>query len=234
MTRKPGSTRLALVVLALLGSGGSPALADDAQDLTNIIKSLAPISGQVDASAPVATDLGAQTIYVQPDVSIDIEVFFAHDSAVLNTGTQRDLNLLGDALVSDELSPFSYLIAGHTDATGPASYNQQLSERRAVSVKAYLIEMFDVRPERLIAVGWGETRLKDPDAPRSGINRRVEITLIVPLEANAASGAETGEPAASEDTPPVDALPHSTEPAAEPVPSGTLQTDENGNVTIAW
>lgn len=70
-------------------------------------------------------------------------------------------------------------VAGHTDSTGTAVYNQKLSERRAESVAAYL-QSRGVDRKRLMVVGDGE---KDPvasNATEAGRqqNRRVEITIV--------------------------------------------------------
>ncbi len=56
----------------------------------------------------------------------------------------------------------SYNVVGGTDTTGPAAYNQNLSERRATSVKNYLIQN-GVESAKLDAVGRGETNLKYPE-----------------------------------------------------------------------
>ena len=72
-------------------------------------------------------------------------------------------------------------VAGHTDSSGSAQYNQELSERRANSVAAYLRSR-KVQGDRLIVVGGGEAypvASNDTPAGRQ-LNRRVEIT-IVPL-----------------------------------------------------
>ncbi|TMG97111.1 MAG: OmpA family protein, partial [Betaproteobacteria bacterium] len=47
-------------------------------------------------------------------------------------------------------------IEGHTDAAGSDRYNEQLSQKRAYSVKRYLVAMHGIDPERLHAVGLGE------------------------------------------------------------------------------
>ncbi len=67
-------------------------------------------------------------------------------------------------------------IEGHTDARGSLASNQRLSEDRAEAVRAYLIGK-GVDPERLIAVGYGETRPLDPRRnPKAyATNRRVEF-----------------------------------------------------------
>jgi len=73
-------------------------------------------------------------------------------------------------------------VAGHTDSTGSAAYNQALSERRAQSVAAYLTSR-GVRQQRLMVVGDGENHPVATNATAEGRqqNRRVELT-IVPVE----------------------------------------------------
>ena len=74
-------------------------------------------------------------------------------------------------------------VAGHTDNTGAAEYNQQLSERRAGSVAQYL-ESQGLANNRVVTVGAGETRpVADNSTPEGRqANRRVELTLT-PLTA---------------------------------------------------
>jgi hypothetical protein len=90
------------------------------------------------------------------------------------------LEPLGHALQSRELLPYRFLIAGHTDASGDPAYNRSLSLKRAATVRAYVSETYGVDPLRLIVHGWGQSRLKDPANPFSGVNRRVEIALVAP------------------------------------------------------
>ncbi len=69
-------------------------------------------------------------------------------------------------------------VEGHTDERGGASGNQTLSERRAASVRAYLIDK-GVAPERLVSQGFGESRPVDPahTAAAWDKNRRVEFMI---------------------------------------------------------
>jgi OOP family OmpA-OmpF porin len=69
-------------------------------------------------------------------------------------------------------------IEGHTDAIGTDAYNQRLSERRANSVKTYLVE-HGIDGSRLSTVGYGESRPIASNQTREGraLNRRVELNV---------------------------------------------------------
>ena len=72
----------------------------------------------------------------------------------------------------------SLVIEGHTDSVGSESFNQALSQRRADSVKAYLIGQ-GVAANRITAVGKGESSPVASNDSSSGrqLNRRVEIVI---------------------------------------------------------
>ncbi len=67
------------------------------------------------------------------------------------------------------------MIVGKVDASGSATYNQALSTKRAASVRRYLVERHQIKPDLLMAVGKGETELYDANKPNSNINRRVRV-----------------------------------------------------------
>ncbi len=109
-------------------------------------------------------------------------ITFATNSADLNAGFFQVLNSVG--LVVNEFNQTVIEVAGHTDNTGGDQYNQQLSERRAGAVAAYLGTR-SVRSDRVITVGMGEARpvaTNETEAGRQS-NRRVELTLV-PLTAS--------------------------------------------------
>lgn len=85
-------------------------------------------------------------------------------------------------LVLEEFDQTLVEVAGHTDSVGAASYNQQLSVRRAAAVGDYL-EQSGVDHRRLIIAGYGESYPIASNDTESGrqANRRVELTLV-PLE----------------------------------------------------
>src|SRR6185295_11392781 len=81
-------------------------------------------------------------------------ITFASDSAELNPSFYNVLNSVN--LVLKQYEKTLIEVAGHTDSTGAAEYNQKLSERRANSVAQYL-ESQGLRSDRVITVGAGET-----------------------------------------------------------------------------
>jgi outer membrane protein OmpA-like peptidoglycan-associated protein len=110
--------------------------------------------------------------------SIDLEVTFAHGSATIGPQAVPVLVTLGRALGNAELKGATFVIAGHTDAAGNDSYNQSLSERRAEAVKVFLITQFKLSPNRLLAVGFGRSQLKNAADPLAAENRRVQIVNV--------------------------------------------------------
>ncbi|MGP9813588.1 OmpA family protein [Rhodopseudomonas sp. NSM] len=107
--------------------------------------------------------------------TIDLEINFDYNSATLSPRAEPQLKSLGDALTSSDLKNAIVMLAGHTDAKGGDDYNQNLSERRAEAVKSYLIERYRIRPDNLVAVGYGEKQLKTSADPFAAENRRVQI-----------------------------------------------------------
>jgi outer membrane protein OmpA-like peptidoglycan-associated protein len=83
------------------------------------------------------------------------------------------------ALVLKEFDKTTIQIEGHTDSTGSDSYNQLLSERRASSVRDFLLNQ-GIEPRRTRATGYGERQPVASNETAAGReqNRRVELTLI--------------------------------------------------------
>lgn len=92
--------------------------------------------------------------------------------------TQAEFILDNIAKIMNENDDFNFIIEGHTDNTGVAEHNLQLSQERADAIKAYLIRK-GVKAKRLEAKGYGQTRpIESNDTERGReINRRVEINV---------------------------------------------------------
>lgn len=116
----------------------------------------------------------------QPREKIIIhDILFEFDSDSLMIGKAQDtLKLLVDYI--NQKPVFTKLIIdGHTDSIGSDDYNQDLSRRRAHTIRKYLIEKYKIDPAKLIANGKGE---KYPIADNGNyqgrqLNRRVEFTI---------------------------------------------------------
>jgi outer membrane protein OmpA-like peptidoglycan-associated protein len=106
---------------------------------------------------------------------INIEVLFQYNSATLTSTAEAQLSELAIALSSPQFKGSKFVIAGHTDAKGEANYNQTLSEKRASSVRASLVQEHGIRAPALLIVGYGEEQLKLPKQPEAAENRRVQI-----------------------------------------------------------
>jgi len=128
----------------------------------------APVVKAAPAPAPVPAP-----VVVAKEV-ITFNLLFGFDKSAI---TDEMIPVLEQAkMILEEDSGVDFVVSGHTDSTGPEVYNQGLSERRAVSVKNWLVSN-GVSAKRLQTVGYGETRSKYDNGTREGrkLNRRVEL-----------------------------------------------------------
>jgi len=124
--------------------------------------------------APAAAPVVVPPPKPVPETVVLKGVNFATDSAQLTPGSSKTLDEAAAALI--RRSDVRAEVAGHTDNRGSAQHNRTLSQRRAETVRSYLVSK-GVDPARLTARGYG------PDAPiadngsESGraANRRVEL-----------------------------------------------------------
>ena len=107
--------------------------------------------------------------------NIDLEITFEYNSANIGAKSLPSVQALGKALTSPDLKGSTFIVAGHTDAAGGEAYNQDLSERRADSIKRYLVDKFGIAGADLVTVGYGKSKLKDPAHPLAEVNRRVQV-----------------------------------------------------------
>lgn len=122
-----------------------------------------------------------------PVIELEAINFETNSSAIRPTEAEelRDLGVAMQRLI--ERNPYEvFLVEGHTDAVGSASYNLALSDRRAESVALALTEYFDVPPENMVVQGYGESNLKERTLEASRENRRATVRRITPLLRNAA------------------------------------------------
>ncbi len=104
-------------------------------------------------------------------------ILFATNSSDLQPAAGENIAKL--AMILQKYDDTNILVEGHTDSTGTAEYNQQLSERRAASVATFARSR-GVRSDRFTTLGYGEARpvLSNSTADGRQANRRVEIAIF--------------------------------------------------------
>jgi len=124
----------------------------------------------------VATSAAAAVVAVEASrpSALSLPVPFAFDSADIMPSARPQLDAIAAGI---RMLPATQrvLIEGHTDAVGSDLYNESLSQRRAQSVRRYLVTMHGIDAGRLEAVGLGETSPLPGRGPLAGENRRVQF-----------------------------------------------------------
>ncbi|KQV87967.1 OmpA family protein [Rhizobacter sp. Root1221] len=106
--------------------------------------------------------------------ALALPVQFGFDSAEIQPAARRQLDALAEGIrMLPAAQPVT--IEGHTDAAGTAQYNEQLSQRRAQSVKQYLVAAHGIDPARLRVVGMGQRGMLPDLAPHAAEQRRVQF-----------------------------------------------------------
>ncbi len=105
-------------------------------------------------------------------------ILFSFNSASIRPESTPTLEEIGEML--ENYPDLRIAIEGHTDSQGDDIYNQELSERRAVAVRLYLIETYGIAANRLEAQGFGESQpVADNETPEGRQqNRRVELVKL--------------------------------------------------------
>ena len=149
-------------------------------DLIFVVEDLG--GGTADLAGPVEN---LQVTETETEIRIELsgDVLFDFDEADIRS--EAEPVLMGVADVLKRHPDAAVVIAGYTDAKGSDSYNLALSERRAASVKDWLVKSGGVNGAKLITQGLGETNPIAPNVNPDGTdhpegrqrNRRVEIAV---------------------------------------------------------
>ncbi len=106
------------------------------------------------------------------------DLLFDYDSANLRPGATASLQKLGRLIQRNPQAVFR--VEGHTDSFGGDQYNMDLSQRRAETVKTWLVENMNIDSDRIQTQGYGKTHLivpADRSVDEQQLNRRVEIVI---------------------------------------------------------
>jgi outer membrane protein OmpA-like peptidoglycan-associated protein len=203
-------TRLLFIAGAALSIAATVAVAGDNVTADQIVKALQPkpLTRGLSTAPPLDPTLAAtQTRFVaslrnrrtrslstveREEIAnfatdrpkIDLEITFDYNSADISTTSLASVQALGKALSNPNLKGSTFVVAGHTDAVGGESYNQDLSERRADTIKRYLVERFGIAGADLVTVGYGKSKPKDPNASLDPANRRVQVVNMASKSAS--------------------------------------------------
>jgi outer membrane protein OmpA-like peptidoglycan-associated protein len=163
---------------AVAWSAGLQVILDRTPTADELIKALTPEEEppltrgiRPTAAAPVQTPQEQMP-------AVALNVGFEFNSAAISPSARDLLQQLGTALRSQALAPYVFMVEGHTDSSGGMAYNMRLSERRAQSVKEYLVANFQIPNDRLVTVGKGPTSPLPQTPAADGKNRRVEIRTV--------------------------------------------------------
>jgi outer membrane protein OmpA-like peptidoglycan-associated protein len=102
-------------------------------------------------------------------------IYFDFNSANIRTESEPVLKEIAEALNAHQ--DWKLTVNGHTDNIGGASYNMELSNRRAAAVKQALVDRYNISPDRLTTAGFGMSQpIETNDTPEGRArNRRVEL-----------------------------------------------------------
>jgi len=141
------------------------------------------LKADIRGAEKVLRDLGAKKSDIGYELSLSGDVLFDFNKWNIKPEAEATLSKLADAL--KKLGDKQIAIEGHTDSVGSDPYNLDLSEKRAQSVRTWLIQKGGVATEKISARGLGESKPIAPNALPDGSdnpdgrakNRRVEIHI---------------------------------------------------------
>lgn len=116
------------------------------------------------------------------------DVWFDTGSSALKAGAYDEIDRV--AAILNRYPETSIRVEGHTDSTGSESFNQDLSEKRAIAVKNALLSK-NVAATRIQTIGYGESKPVASNDTEGGrqLNRRVEIVIVPPAQQQAPSAS---------------------------------------------
>lgn len=111
--------------------------------------------------------------------SASLLITFHTGSSTLTPAARQQLNVVGTALKNARLAGYRFTVEGHADPRGSSETNLVLSQQRAESVRAYLVDSQGIDAARLVAEGKGEREPLNTENPAAAENRRVTIATQV-------------------------------------------------------
>ncbi|MCB0327589.1 MAG: OmpA family protein [Bdellovibrionales bacterium] len=143
---------------------------------------------------PEVVELQRRIQILKEKLSVRREINFKTNEAVILPESYSELDSAAEIIAEHSNQIQAIVIEGHTDSQGKDAYNLKLSQRRAESVKQYMVDK-GIDPAKLRAIGYGESRPKveEVDSESRRINRRVEFTVEAEIEIEKEVIEETGQ-----------------------------------------
>lgn len=128
-------------------------------------------------SKPAINQQPTDSSNLQVNTPISLDVLFDFNSAQIKADSHQKLKTLADSMTQNPTA--TVLLESHTDSKGAASYNLNLSQARADSVKDSLVKNYGIQESRITTKGYGETQPIDTNDTEAGRqkNRRVVATI---------------------------------------------------------
>jgi outer membrane protein OmpA-like peptidoglycan-associated protein len=173
----------ALTLSMLLVMGAPSAFGEEGQSIGNLKTQVLDLVFKVEDLGGKVQDLQLKESDTEIRIELAADVLFDFDKADVRREAQKPLKQVADII--REKAKGAVRIEGHTDSKGTDAYNQKLSDRRAQSVRDYLIKQEGLRNVSFSTSGFGakkpavsNTQADGSDDPAGRQkNRRVEIVI---------------------------------------------------------
>jgi OOP family OmpA-OmpF porin len=158
--------------------GGTRILKGQGVTEGNLLEALEPQQGAVRTRSLRISRDGAGVSAAPRRPSASLLITFETNSAELTFGARQQLDVVAAALKNDRLADYNFNLEGHADPRGSSDLNLVLSQQRAESVRAYLVQRHGIAEHRLQALGKGDSELLNRAVPAAAENRRVTIVTV--------------------------------------------------------
>jgi OOP family OmpA-OmpF porin len=130
-----------------------------------------------DTPRGIEVDSNGCPVPIKEKVSIELKVEFDFDKATIKSVYDDHLQKVANFLKA--YPDTEAVIEGHTDSIGAEEYNRILSQKRADTVRKYLLDNFDIEHWRISAKGYGESRPISDNKTKEGRQRNRRVTAVI-------------------------------------------------------
>jgi outer membrane protein OmpA-like peptidoglycan-associated protein len=157
-----------------LDDDGCPDLDNDKDGLADLADQCPNEPGPPDGDRPGCPRKPALVVVTDKEIKITQQIHFEFDKDVIRPESYPILDAVAEVLQKNP--DMRIEIQGHTDNKGSAAYNAKLSDRRAASVRRYLVAK-GISSDRLVSHGYGLSRPLVPNTTEQNraLNRRVQF-----------------------------------------------------------